>query len=112
MAFPRIWRTDDGGTLVEAAEGSFVRFSLAGAMTDVYGAWGSSDSDGMFAMSHAVEGSMLVHYPDAAADGGGCTRSSVAVVRGLAPIDPKDCTVSLTGLEERVARLRSQRNLR
>ncbi len=111
MVFPRTWRTDDGGTLVELSEGSFVRFTPSGAMTEVYGAWGSSDADGMFGASHGVEGPVLVRY--AGYDGGGgCARSSHAVVRGLVPLEPEDCPVPLDGIEERVARFRQQGNLR
>lgn len=111
MVFPRTWRTDDGGTLVEPSEGSFVRFTLSGTIADVYGAWGSSDSDGMFSTSHGVEGSVLVRYP-AYDGGGGCTRSSHALVRGLVPLEPEHCPVPLDGIEERVARFRQQGNLR
>jgi hypothetical protein len=112
MLFPRLWRTGDGGTLVERAEGSFVLFALSGAMTEAYGAWGSSDSDGMVSLSHAVEGSVLVRYSDYEADGGGCTRSSYALVRDLVAIQPEDCTVPLDGLDERVARFKQRRSLR
>jgi hypothetical protein len=110
MPFPQWWRTADGGTLVERAEGSFVRFDRSGAVAEVYGAWPATDSDGIASVDHAVEGSVLVAYHEA--DGGGCTRSSYALVRDLEVMRRDDCAAPLADIDERVARFRQRRHRR
>jgi hypothetical protein len=108
----RIWRTGDGGTLVERSGGSFVLFALSGVISNVFEPWGSSDSDGICNMSHAVEGSELVQLSDYEPDRGDNRRTSSVVVRGLVGIAAEDCTVPLGQMDGLVTRFKAERGRR
>jgi hypothetical protein len=108
----RIWRTGDGGTLVERFEGSFVLFALSGAIAGVFELWGSSDSDGIYSMSHVVEGSVLVQYSDYEPDRGTNRRTSSVEVRGLVSIEAEHCTVPLGQMDSLVSRFKAEQGRR
>lgn len=110
MVTVRLWRTGDGGTLVERAPGSYVLLDPSGAVVASFGPMEPGESGRTYRTSYAVEGPALVAYTAFETDGDDDTRYADVKVTGLVSIAAEASPVPLGDIEAAIARFKEARD--